>query len=206
MQSTGNRGLIWRALAISLLGHVLLLSPRLAPPPTEQAGVALHAVLRSLAGQSPAPIVGAASSALASASPTETVTATAGNRSAGPQVPPMQQPAPTRGATARAESAVVDDDAIDPEGQRQYRLTLAREAGRFKRYPKGVAGTAVIRIEHRAGRVPVATLARSSGFPLLDDAALDMMRQSSLRAVLPVGLSDRNFSISLPVVFDPDAD
>lgn len=95
----------------------------------------------------------------------------------------------------------------DPDGLRQYRLTLAREAGRFKRYPQrarvdGISGTAEVRIEHEAGRAPVARLARSSGNAALDAAALDMMRQAAPRAAIPETLRERAFVVSLPVVFD----
>ena len=56
----------------------------------------------------------------------------------------------------------------DADGLRQYRLALAREARRYKRYPQrallaGIGGTVEVRIEHVAGAVPVARLARSSG-------------------------------------------
>lgn len=98
----------------------------------------------------------------------------------------------------------------DPDGLRQYRLALAREARQFRRYPErarlaGIGGTAEVRIEHGAGiPAPVARLERSSGNEALDSAALDMMRLAAPRAAVPELLRGRTFAVSMPVVFDLD--
>jgi protein TonB len=102
-------------------------------------------------------------------------------------------------------------DGADPDGLRQYRLALAREARRFKRYPErallaGIGGTAEVRVEHAAGAVPVAWLARSSGDEALDAAALSMMREAAPRTLVPEPLRGRSFAVSLPVIFDASAE
>jgi len=101
---------------------------------------------------------------------------------------------------------------IDADGLRQYRLALAREARRFKRYPEramlaGIGGTAQVRIDIAAdGGVLDARLAGSSGNDSLDAAAVAMVRQAAPRALLPETLRGRAFPVTLPVIFDPAAD
>lgn len=95
----------------------------------------------------------------------------------------------------------------DADGLRQYRLALAREARRFKRYPErallaGIGGTVEVRVEHGSGIMPVARLARSSGHEALDAAALEMMRQAAPRTAVPEPLRGQAFVVSLPVIFD----
>jgi protein TonB len=47
-----------------------------------------------------------------------------------------------------------------------------------------------------------AVLARSSGHEILDQAALEMLRQAAARAVLPESLRGQSFAVLLPVVFE----
>mgnify|MGYP003508428869 CR=1 FL=1 len=100
---------------------------------------------------------------------------------------------------------------IHADGLRQYRLALAREARRFKRYPEqalqaGIGGTAEVRVELEGGALPVTRLARSSGHEALDAAALDMMRRAAPRTTVPELLRGQTFAVSLPVVFDLEGD
>jgi len=100
---------------------------------------------------------------------------------------------------------------VDADGLRQYRLALAREARRYKRYPErallaGIGGTAEVRVELGAGAMPLTRLARSSGNEALDTAALEMMRQAAPRTTLPEALRGRAFAVSLPVIFDASED
>ena len=98
--------------------------------------------------------------------------------------------------------------APDQAGLRQFRLSLAGEARRFRNYPEaarraGLSGTAEVRIAVEAGGLARrAELARSSGDALLDQAALEMLRQALTRAVLPVSLRGQSFAVLLPVVFE----
>lgn len=99
-------------------------------------------------------------------------------------------------------------EALD--GLRGYRLSVASEARRFKRYPPqamaaGWAGTTEVRLEVGGdGRPRAATVTRSSGHEPLDRAALAMIDAGALRARLPESLQGRNFAVVLPVVFNLD--
>ncbi|MDP1652652.1 MAG: TonB family protein [Rhodocyclaceae bacterium] len=96
----------------------------------------------------------------------------------------------------------------DAAGLRQYRLALAGEARRFRRYPdaarrEGITGTAEVRVTvAAAGAARHAELAHSSGHAVLDAAALDMLRQATARALLPESLRGQDFAVLLPVVFE----
>lgn len=97
-------------------------------------------------------------------------------------------------------------EAVD--GLRGYRLSVAGQARRFKRYPaqalaSGWEGSADVRLEVGGdGRARAATLSRSSGHELLDRAALAMIDAGAERAHVPESLRGRTFAIVLPVVFN----
>jgi protein TonB len=98
--------------------------------------------------------------------------------------------------------------APDAAGLRQYRLALASEARRYKRYPEaarraGLAGTVEVRIKvATSGAAPQTELTRSSGVAQLDAAALEMLHRAAERTVLPEVLRNRPFAVLLPVVFE----
>lgn len=99
-------------------------------------------------------------------------------------------------------------EALD--GLRGYRLALATQARRFKRYPaqamaSGWAGSTEVRVEVGSdGRPRAATLVRSSGYEVLDRAALTMIDAGALRARLPESLRGKAFAVVLPVMFNLD--
>ena len=116
-----------------------------------------------------------------------------------------------RSPASAGNAAGQGGEGADADGLRQYRLALAREARRFKRYPErallaGIGGTAEVRVEQAAGALPVARLAHSSGDEALDAAALNMMREAAPRTLIPEPLRGRSFSVSLPVIFDAGAE
>ena len=96
------------------------------------------------------------------------------------------------------------------DGLRGYRLAIATQARRFKRYPaqamaSGWAGSAEIRVEVDSdGRPRATTITRSSGHEALDRAALTMIEAGALRARLPESLRGKAFAVVLPVVFNLD--
>ena len=110
--------------------------------------------------------------------------------------------------SAPAAAAPTAGDGLDADGVRQYRLALATQARRYKRYPASareanVGGTVEIRVAVASGGLPQdVQLARSSGNDLLDDAALEMIRKAAPRTTVPELLRSRAFVVSLPVVFD----
>lgn len=112
-------------------------------------------------------------------------------------------------ASAPASAAPVND-GLDANALRGYRLALAIQARRFKRYPaqaqaQAWAGTAEVRLALAAGGHPeVATLTKSSGYEVLDRAALEMMNAAVQRTPVPAMLQTQAFSVTLPVVFNLD--
>lgn len=98
-------------------------------------------------------------------------------------------------------------ESISADGERLYRLNLAREARRFKTYPdlaraSGWQGVAIVAIDAPSiGALPVVSLARSSGHRVLDDQALEMMTQAVARALIPPEMAGRRFRISVPLEY-----
>lgn len=108
------------------------------------------------------------------------------------------------GAPAQTSAGVSADDL------RQYRLSLAIAARRFKRYPalareRGWEGTVGVAVGITALLpAPQVALAASSGSPVLDEQALDMVARAARDAVLPESLKGRDFRLVLPVTFSLD--
>lgn len=96
-------------------------------------------------------------------------------------------------------------EGISPDGLRQYRLALAREARRLKRYPplareRGWEGTVQVTAAFGAA-IPDVVLDHSSGYPLLDEQALLMISRAVQLAELPESLRGRSFRLVIPVQF-----
>jgi periplasmic protein TonB len=109
---------------------------------------------------------------------------------------------------ARPAFAVDTGAGADADALRGYRMALAVQARRFKRYPAqaqaaGWTGTAEVRLAiERGGRAGIAELARSSGHEALDQAALAMVDAAAQRAPVPPALQQQAFAVLLPVVFN----
>jgi len=114
----------------------------------------------------------------------------------------------TRSQTASPAAVPAEDVSLD--GVRQYRLNLAREARRFKDYPRvarerGWEGVVVVVVNTVAGvAVPVVDLSQSSGFDSLDQAALDLVGQAVGTATMPETLRGRQFALTLPIHYRLD--
>lgn len=221
------------AVVASLLLHVVLLWPA-TPRPTDAGNpLPLQASLRPSPHQAPVPkpVLPTPGAVRARAPDAAKVLAAP----AAEQAPPLA-PAPTVLATAApaakpAPRAAMDVASASPgafaaarrgppspagpgaspdvaDGLRGYRIAVAREARRFKRYPSqatasGWEGSAEIALHVGPdGRPQPATLARSSGHEPLDRAALAMIDAGAQRARLPEALRGRSFAVMLPVVFD----
>lgn len=225
------------AILASLVFHLLLLWPALPRLPDREA-LPLQATLRpsppipavpapSLSPPRavvPAPTLAPRPPLLATKGfdlPTPTPVPQAPAIAANPVTPPAPAPAlPAATAAALATAAPAagspsgalltqanaSGEALD--GLRGYRLSVASQARRFKRYPPqamaaGWTGTAEVRLEVGSdGRPQAATVGRSSGHESLDRAALTMIDAGALRASLPESLRGRNFAVVLPVVFN----
>lgn len=110
----------------------------------------------------------------------------------------------------RNGSSPPPQDGVDAEDVKQYRFALGGNARRFKRYPalareRGWEGTVEIALVFRhVHPEPAVSLASSSGKKMLDDQALEMIRQALRQTDLPGRLKGRDFRIVLEVVFSLD--
>lgn len=112
---------------------------------------------------------------------------------------------PASSSPATATSA---DTGLSADGLRRYRLSLAAQARRFKRYPtqalaSGWTGTVDIRLEISGDGQPMAVeVLHSSGYAVLDRAALTMIEAGAQRTSVPGELRGKAFAVVLPVMFD----
>lgn len=213
---------LWRALVISLALHAWLLSQKPPQPAAARAVQPLAATLRLAAEVAGEPGKLAPESAPRLSPAAISPTSHAGNAAAVAPVPaaadapplPKAPMARFAGAAASGVSAsegkAVASVGPDAEGVRQYRVSLAAAARRFKRYPalaleRGWRGSVRIELAIAAGGVPQPPrLMISSGHELLDEAALAMIGRAAEETLVPSSLRGRAFVVSLPVVFDLD--
>lgn len=121
-------------------------------------------------------------------------------------VPRLSQPAQERDRlVVDAGQLAISHEELSADGLRQYRLALARESRRFKRYPEmaresGWQGVVSVLIEVAAvGGGHEVSLAQGSGYEVLDQQALEMVGQAVRVAALPESLKGKGFRLSLPV-------
>lgn len=130
-------------------------------------------------------------------------------RTAAPAIP-VRATAPGAVSATLISEATASGAVLD--GLRGYRLAVASQARRFKRYPAqamaaGWAGSAEIRLEVASdGQPRDVTVSRSSGHELLDRAAQAMIDAGAQRASVPDSLRGRAFAVVLPVVFNLEGD
>ncbi|MBL8428620.1 MAG: energy transducer TonB [Dechloromonas sp.] len=100
--------------------------------------------------------------------------------------------------------------SVDQTGLRQYYLALARQAQQFRRYPEearaaGWQGSVTMRlVVSDAGSPLGVSLVDSSGFPVLDQEALDMTLLSARHTEVPESLRGRAFSIDVAIDYSLD--
>lgn len=135
-----------------------------------------------------------------------------------PTQPPSMQGTVTeshapRGGAPMAENIPATQtlqlEGVSADGLREYRLALAREARRLKRYPllareKGWEGTVQVTAVFAGALQPAVTLSQSSGHPVLDEQALAMITRAVQVAELPESLRGRSFRVLVPVQFSLD--
>lgn len=221
----GSRLGLRHALAISLVFHVLLLWPAAVSWRESAPSAPLVASIRP----APAPVT-PAPAILPAPAPPEKAEQKAKPEPPQPLALPAESPEPRTiyplnstagsagGSEAKAEppapdprpavaSALPQSPGLDADGLRSYRLALAREARRHKRYPPraieaGWQGTAELRVSVTAGGATAVQLAKPSGHPALDEAALEMLRLALPATPIPAPLQAREFSVDLPIVFE----
>jgi protein TonB len=207
-----------RAFAVSIAFHVLLLWPAVTVWQEAVPAAPMVASLRpSAAPVAPAqPPVADQRTSTPAAQPRPIVAAQEETRAPEPSIstaspatgsePPAPPPPPE--ARPLVASALPASPGVDAEGLRTYRFALAGEARRYKRYPAqaieaGWSGTTELRVSVTPGRsAPTVQVTQSSGYPVLDEAALQMLRRALPATAIPASLRERAFSVDLPIVFD----
>jgi protein TonB len=120
------------------------------------------------------------------------------------------RPAEPAGASQGAGSTRSGSDA-DTGTLDQYRLALIVTARRYKRYPaqamdKGWQGRVEIRLVVGAnGTIQSSLVKASSGYEILDNQALDMVKKAKPLTPIPAALHGREFTVDIPVIFDLQA-
>ena len=115
--------------------------------------------------------------------------------------PAVRSPTPKRRAVAPAPVAP------DAGTLAQYRLAVIDAAKRYKRYPRVALdnhwqGRVEVRMVIGAnGAIASLELRASTGHHVLDQEALDMIRQAKPQTPIPVALRGREFAIEIPVIF-----
>ena len=119
--------------------------------------------------------------------------------------PASREAQPVSGASSNATT--LRQDGVSADEVRQYRTLLAMSAKRFKRYPalareRGWEGTVEIALDFRRSLPgPGISLAESSGRQVLDEQALEMIRQAARVTEVPERLQGKDFRVLLPVQF-----
>jgi protein TonB len=229
------RGPLARALALSLLLHAVLLCGvvSVVPPRAELPAGPLSAELRrqresadavaavKAPAQSPPPAPAASpkrerAAVLAAPTPRQAAAPAVVASAAAPEAAAPARPtgveastghAPATTANRAAGEAAAASGGVSADDLRQYRMSLAVNAARFKRYPplareRGWEGTAEIALE-LGPLLPQAqvTLASSSGRRVIDDQAIATMREAARVTGLPEGLKGRDLRMRFAVVF-----
>jgi periplasmic protein TonB len=89
----------------------------------------------------------------------------------------------------------------------QFRIALMSVARQYNRYPiqareRGWTGRVEVRLVIGAeGTIESVLVKSSSGYDILDNRALDMIRKAKLQTPVPAALRGREFSIDIPVDF-----
>jgi protein TonB len=179
--------------------------PDALSPPTPRARAP---ATRRLAQEPPA--TSAQANALPAQAEAVPAPAAAARASAGaglPQAPVSPVTATPVPPQARADAPQELRGEDETASVAQYRIALMEAARAFKSYP------ALARENNWQGRVEVrvfvaaggalagVTVSASSGFQVLDQAALAMVRRAHARAALPAALRRLEFDIRVPVVY-----
>lgn len=211
---------MWRPVGISLVVHALIFwqAPGLLLSPESPAarGHDLRAKLQQ------APVV-APRTEQASPSPTEPTEAAPvpqPEERTYARTPPEPMPPNAAPAESANEQAKPDGQpatpveplrtGIDVAGLREYHLALGQKAKLFRSYPQaaldaGWQGRVAMRLSVSETGMPISvTLLGSSNYPVIDQAALEMMLLAAGHTEVPERLRGRAFSIDLAVDFNPD--
>jgi len=117
-------------------------------------------------------------------------------------------PTPSKAEARAAPAAAAPASAFDEAGTiAQYRIALMQVATTLKTYPRiaqenNWQGRVELRLTIGPGGVLASLAVKSgTGYTVLDQHALDMLRRAQPKTPLPAGLRGREFSVEVPVVF-----
>ena len=174
----------------------------------------------------PVPTVAQPAAPRIASAPPPTPPAATPTAPASPPTPPVAAPQPAQPAPAAAsvpppaasgrpgsqEVATIDSNrasaSADEGSIQQFRQNILIATRRYKRYPaqameKGWQGRVVIHLVIGSnGLTQSFTIKSSSGFQMLDDTALDMVKKGRPLVQVPVALRGQQFEVDVPVVFD----
>jgi protein TonB len=141
-----------------------------------------------------------------------------------PQAPPTKLPKPSKPAAARdaslsqptakgpkpgaAGAAGISAEERGSASLSSYEAKLAAHLRRFRIYPaeaeaRGLTGVAMVSFTvRRDGGLAAVRLTRGSGYAVLDDAALAMVRRAAPFPPMPETISSSTLSVAVPVNFD----
>lgn len=134
--------------------------------------------------------------------------------------PPVRSDPPVRAAAPLAAASPVADNSGSGAGDNSraqaarddwYALIFA-DLARKKRYPRearraGQEGTPTVRftVDSR-GRVSNISITRSSGYRLLDDATIELIRRAAPLPRMPRAMGRESVTMSLPIEYKLDRD
>jgi periplasmic protein TonB len=116
-------------------------------------------------------------------------------------VPPPASPPPA------ALKKVPSVPAVESSLLLTYGQSISKEIKRYQKYPpvaqrRGWEGTAEVLLQIAAdGKVTSITLGKTSGRPVLDEEALNMVRKASPLPQAPQDLRGRELTVTVPIVF-----
>jgi protein TonB len=119
------------------------------------------------------------------------------------------RPVSVEGAVVAAKTAAPMAGLAERDGRSRakWQRELVAYLSRFKSYPAGArdrreTGDIQLRFRlDRSGRVTAVEVVRSSGFPRLDEAAVDMVRRASPLPVPPAEVPGESIELVVPVQF-----
>ncbi len=191
-----------------------LVAPRLPPAPT-----VVVSPVKPKAEPLPRPAPAASAAKIARPAPTPSPVAAPVIQAAPvAEVPrtaePAASPSPPAAVIAPASkpepnappATAAAAESLDPSTLGQYRIAIITAAKRYKKYPRlamdnNWEGHAEIRMVIGAdGNVAISVKTRS-GFEVLDQQALEMIRKAKPVTPIPAQLRGKGFTVDVPVVF-----
>jgi protein TonB len=171
-----------------------------ALPPPERPRIKAVKPLPTVPAREPAPIT-------APSAPRQEIL------TASPEAPPQSSQFSVPAAPERVEGPpppVRDSEVTaspDPDLLAGYGHALSQAIGKHQRYPRiaqmrGWQGTATIALKFGSGhRLLAATVHKSSGHEVLDEQALEMVKDAHPLPNPPERLRNRDFTVLVPIVF-----